>query len=203
MSNNPDGFAAAQYRPGSRRDHPAVVLEHSFRRPKLVGRQRWSQQSRLDALAKSSIKEGFRALLAQEVRFATDSPLEGTGFEPSVPPPNIRHSDVPHRFSNGSDSDWPPGRKAALSAPVARLARIKTTGRSAWSHAGVSAYAFAVFTRRIARLRVSGARATVWGSRTRRSRERSVCKLRPVWSCVARHSNKTRALRLPGPRHPS
>ena len=112
MSNNPDGFAAAQYRPGSRRDHPAVVLEHSFRRPKLVGRQRWSQQSRLDALAKSSIKEGFRALLAQEVRFATDSPLEGTGFEPSVPPPNIRHSDVPHRFSNGSDSDWPPGRES-------------------------------------------------------------------------------------------
>jgi len=136
-------------------------------------------------------------------RFAPDSPLQGTGFEPSVPPPNIRHSDVPHRFSNGSDSDWPPGRKAALSAPVARLARIKTTGRSAWSHAGVSAYAFAVFTRRIARLRVSGARATVWGSRTRRSRERSVCKLRPVWSCVARHSNETRALRLPGPRHPS
>ena len=30
-----------------------------------------------------------------------------------------------------------------------------------------------------------------------------VCKLRPVWSCVARHSNETRALRLPGPRHPS
>ena len=136
-------------------------------------------------------------------RFAPDSPLQ----EPDSNHQFRRQISATRTsrigFRTARTAIGHPAGKAALSAPVARLARIKTTGRSAWSHAGVSAYAFAVFTRRIARLRVSGARATVWGSRTRRSRERSVCKLRPVWSCVARHSNETRALRLPGPRHPS
>src|SRR5262249_31375116 len=94
-------------------------------------------------------------------------------------------------------------QEAELSAPVAGLARIKTAARSAKSHAGASAYAFAVFTRSIERLRVSGARATVWGSRIRRSRERSVCKSLPVRFCLAKHSNETSALRLRGSRHPS
>ena len=155
-------------------------------------------------------------------RWFADSPLEGTGFEPSVPPSSIGHSDVSHRFPNGSGGDWSHSRKPALGVPLARLTRIRispivfrldvrgrqvamaklrvdhavasntqkspprrrgaavpetpptssvraasslrTTARSAWRHAGVSACAFAVFTRRIARLRVRGARATVWGA---------------------------------------
>ena len=69
----------------------------------------------------------------------TDCPMEEDGFEPSVPPSSI-YSDVPHPF-----------RTVQVCA------------------CRVSAYPFAVFTRRIARLRVRGARATVWGSRTGRS----------------------------------
>ena len=39
-------------------------------------------------------------------RFATDSALEGIGFEPSVPPSSIGHPDVLHRFPNGSRGNW-------------------------------------------------------------------------------------------------
>ena len=60
------------------------------------------------------------------------------------------------------------------------------TGGIRWPHSGVSACTFAVFTPQIARLRVRDTRATVGGR-----------------ALGARHSNETRAVRLPGPRHPS
>src|ERR1700756_3284456 len=42
---------------------------------------------------------------APKVRFATDSALEGTGFEPSVPPSSFGRSGVPHRCPNGSGGE--------------------------------------------------------------------------------------------------
>src|SRR3989442_1622802 len=36
----------------------------------------------------------------------TIPPLEESGFEPSVPPSSIGHSDLPHWFPNGLGGDW-------------------------------------------------------------------------------------------------
>ena len=60
-----------------------------------------------------------------KVTAESDSPAEGTGFEPSVPPSSIGHSDVSHRFPNGSGGDWSHSRKPALGVPLARLTRIR------------------------------------------------------------------------------
>jgi hypothetical protein len=51
---------------------------------------------------------------APEVRFARDSPLEGTGFEPSVPPERcVRHINPPHSKRERSSA--------------------KTNGKNGWS----------------------------------------------------------------------
>ncbi len=61
--------------------------------------------------------------------------------------------------------------------------------RSAWRHAAVT-----VLARPTARLRVRDARATVVGRGLGAFANAAACKLLPVRSCLASHSNETRAL---------
>jgi hypothetical protein len=77
-----------------------------------------------------------------------------------------RHRRPPRRRRAWLSPSAPPA------APVRTASSLRTTARSAWGHAAVSAGAFAG---RIAPLRVHDARATVRRSRTRRSRESASC----------------------------
>jgi hypothetical protein len=59
--------------------------------------------------------------MTEEVRFAVDSPLEGTGFEPSVPRDTTKFSTWAHVASTRSLSHGEVGAKKRSRAPFAAV----------------------------------------------------------------------------------